>query len=169
MKTFRSITMILRTRALTFAIIAVFVYFLSIPAFAQEETKPLTLITNVKVWDGTGTSKRQAVDVLVEGSKIKHVAKNIKADNATVIAGKGGTLIPGLIDSHQHIMFTPRVSPNDINNNMTSYQVAYEAIPQAKKLLMMGVTTTRDLGGPAIDLARAIRFLGHRFLGHPLN
>ena len=74
----------------------------------------------------------------------------------TVIDGKGGYLIPGIIDSHQHVMFTAVVTPDHINNKNTSYMVAYESLPQAKKLLMMGVTSIRDLGGPSLDLARAI-------------
>ncbi len=144
------------TSALAIAVTTLFVSLLSIPASAQEQVPQQILITNVSVWDGTSDSATAGVEVLIEGNKIKQVAENISANDATVIDGKGGTLIPGLIDSHQHIIFTPAVGPNDVNNAMTGYQVAYQAIPQAKKLLMMGVTTTRDLGGPSIDLARAI-------------
>ncbi len=148
--------MFFRNASMNLRIGAICVSIVSIPIFAQDEAPQQTLITNVMVWDGISDSTRMDVDVLVEGNKIKQVAKSIKANDATVIDGKGGTLIPGLIDSHQHVMFTPRVSPNDINNAMTSYQVAFESILQVKKLLMMGVTTTRDLGGPSLDLARAI-------------
>jgi len=125
-------------------------------AEAQEEsTVTQILITNVQVWDGLADAP-VAADVLVEGSMIKKVGKGISAAGATKIDGKGGTLIPGLIDSHQHVMFTATVVPDDITNNMTPYLVAYESLPQAKKLLMMGVTTIRDLGGPSLDLAKAI-------------
>ena len=125
-------------------------------AEAQEEsTVTQILITNVQVWDGLADAP-VAADVLVEGSMIKKVGKGISSPGATKIDGKGGTLIPGLIDSHQHVMFTATVVPDDITNNMTPYLVAYESLPQAKKLLMMGVTTIRDLGGPSLDLAKAI-------------
>ena len=32
------------------------------------------------------------------------VARGIKADGAVVIGGQGGTVTPGLIDMHQHLM-----------------------------------------------------------------
>ena len=125
-------------------------------AEAQEANPPTQiLITNVQVWDGLAKAP-VARDVLIEGSMIKKVAKGISAAGATKIDGKGGTLIPGLIDSHQHIMATPGVGPDQFKNSKTPYLVAYEAVPQARKLLMMGVTTIRDLGGPSLDLARAI-------------
>lgn len=126
-------------------------------SFAQDKEAPkLTLITNVSVWDGTSDTTVKA-DVLIENNKFKQITENIKVPKgATVIDGKGGTVIPGLMDSHQHIMFTAKVGPNDILNNMSNYMVAYHSTTQAKKLLMMGVTTIRDLGGPSIDLAKAI-------------
>ena len=45
------------------------------------------------------------MNVLVEGNLIKQVGHNLKAANyATVIHGGGRTLMPGLIDMHQHLM-----------------------------------------------------------------
>jgi imidazolonepropionase-like amidohydrolase len=73
---------------------------------AQEKTEEVTtvLITNVNVWDGIA-DKSIAADVLIEGDKFKEIKAGIKAPKgATVIDGKGGTLIPGLIDMHQHLM-----------------------------------------------------------------
>jgi imidazolonepropionase-like amidohydrolase len=123
---------------------------------ATDESKaPQTLITNVNVWDGTADTS-VAADVLIEGDKIKQVAKGIKADGATVIDGKGGTLIPGLIDSHQHIMLSKDTGPQDILNNQLIYTPAYNAIPQGQIMLMMGVTTIRDTGGPSVELGMAI-------------
>ena len=53
----------------------------------KEEEKPvLVLITNVDVWDGTSDSAKRGVDVLVEDTKIKRIAKDIKAPGANVIA-----------------------------------------------------------------------------------
>ena len=73
-----------------------------------------------------------------------------------VIDGKGGYLIPGLIDSHQHVMLSKNTGPQDIINNQMPYTPAYNAIPQGKIMLMMGVTTIRDTGGPSIELGKAI-------------
>lgn len=74
----------------------------------------------------------------------------------SVIDGKGGYLIPGLIDSHQHIMLSKGTDPKGIINNQMPYTPAYNAIPQGKTMLMMGITTIRDTGGPSVELGRAI-------------
>ena len=77
---------------------------LPLPASAEQTAPTLILITNVDVWDGTSDKVAKATDVLVEGNKIKKVTKNISAPDASVIDGKGGTLTPGLIDMHQHLL-----------------------------------------------------------------
>jgi len=74
----------------------------------------------------------------------------------TVIDGKGGYLIPGIIDSHQHIMLSKGTGPNDILNQQLPYTPAYNAIPQGMIMLNMGVTTIRDTGGPSVELGMAI-------------
>jgi len=127
-------------------------------AIAQDAdtTPPRILITNVDVWNGTADQVAKQMEVLIEGDKIKSVGKNLSAAGATVIDGKGGTLIPGIIDSHQHIMLSKGTGPNDILNNQLPYTPAYNAIPQGMTMLMMGVTTIRDTGGPSIELGRAI-------------
>ena len=72
------------------------------PAIAADKPAQV-LIVNVDVWDGTSEELQKGVDVLVEGNRIKKIAKGIKAPNATTINGQGGTLTPGLIDMHQHL------------------------------------------------------------------
>lgn len=125
-------------------------------ANAQEtDTAQRILITNVQVWDGLA-DKPVTADVLIEGDKIKQVASGIVSDGATMIDGQGGTLIPGLIDSHQHIMLSKDTGPRDIINNQMPYTPAYNAIPQGQIMLMMGVTTIRDTGGPSVELGQAI-------------
>jgi imidazolonepropionase-like amidohydrolase len=125
------------------------------PVSAEPSDEPQVLFTNVNVWDGTSDSLRSD-DVLVEGDLIKEVGANLRADRAQIIDGKGGTLIPGLIDSHQHIMLSKKTGPQDIINNQMPYTPAYNAIPQGMIMLMMGITTIRDVGGPSIELGKAI-------------
>jgi len=42
------------------------------------------------------------LDVLIEGTKIAQVGKNLAADDATVVDGAGKYLVPGLVDMHVH-------------------------------------------------------------------
>lgn len=67
-----------------------------------------TLIRNVSIFDGSGAPLYPG-EVLIEGERIKAVAKggeHILAPGAEVIDGKGGTLMPGLIEPHAHLTFT---------------------------------------------------------------
>lgn len=67
-----------------------------------------TVITNVSIFDGSGAPLFPGA-VLIEGERIKTVAEGdarIDAPGAEVIDGKGGTLIPGLIEPHTHLTFT---------------------------------------------------------------
>ncbi|MCP9984830.1 amidohydrolase family protein [Actinomadura madurae] len=66
-----------------------------------------TVFTDVRVFDGTGREPF-AAEVLVEGERITAVAPRLPAARragARVLDGSGGTLIPGLVDSHTHLGF----------------------------------------------------------------
>ena len=124
--------------------------------FAQEKPKPITLFTNVEVFDGV-SEKRFKSDVLVEGNLIKQISKEpltvAQTDNVTIINGEGRTLMPGLTDCHWH--------------NMAAYmegdvfaagagKLNLVAARGAEKTLMRGFTSVRDPGGPVFDLKAAI-------------
>ncbi len=127
---------------------------LSTSVFAQDEATGKILITNVNVWDGTSESATSA-NVLIVGDKIEKVGSGMSAEGATVIDGKGGTLIPGLIDTHQHIMIA-QGGPTDYKNNFDPYMNSYQASAAAEAMLLRGFTTFRDLMGPSVSLGKAI-------------
>jgi imidazolonepropionase-like amidohydrolase len=124
------------------------------PAVAQDEEPSRLLITNVSVWDGTAQSVTPA-DVLIVGDKIEQVGEGLSSTGATVIDGRGGTLIPGLIDTHQHIMLAAG-GPNDFRNKYDPYMNAYQSSNAAELTLLRGFTTIRDLMGPSVSLQKAI-------------
>lgn len=133
--------------------IMLFLMIIAIVGFAQENTQ--ILFTNVKVWDGTSESLKNA-DVLVENNMIKEIGTDIEAPRgATTIDGKGGTLMPGLIDSHVHFALNG-AGLNDIENNQTWEDIAIGATAMAEMYLMEGFTTVRDMGGANGGLRRAI-------------
>jgi len=123
---------------------------------AQEKEAPTqVLITNVNVWDGTSDETVDA-DVLISGNKIAKVAKGITAPSgAEVIDGKGGTLIPGLLDMHQHLMLHGGTSSGTYE--WDAYAQGAQANLMMNRLLYMGYTTLRDIGGNSLSLARAVR------------
>jgi imidazolonepropionase-like amidohydrolase len=129
----------------------------SVSVVAQEEKpQPQILFTNVNIFDGKSDKLATGMSVLVEGNLIKKVAKG-KIDagsNAKVIDGGGRTLMPGLHDQHVHFsVFNP---VNDERQSMTPFHVGGVAALRAKRILMNGFTTVRDMGGPAKFVQRIV-------------
>ncbi len=93
------------------------------------------LITNARVWDGTGAPVRERASVLVRAGRIAGVSEGASAAPAgvPVIDAHGRTLVPGLMDNHYH------------------YWSAFDGAA----LLARGITTIRD---PGVDLTRGLSF-----------
>jgi len=127
------------------------------PASLAAQTAPNapTLIENVRVFDGRASELSAPTSVLIENNLIAQIAPAIPAPpNATVIAGGGRTLMPGLIDAHTHMA----MSTVPLSLLMTA-DFNYLMLRQSKAagdMLMRGFTSARDLGGPSFGLKRAI-------------
>ncbi|NJK88939.1 MAG: amidohydrolase family protein [Myxococcales bacterium] len=124
------------------------------PLLAQENPAR-TLFTNVHVFDGTNEARIENANVLVEGNLIKTVSTDaISAEGATVIDGAGRTLMPGLSDCHWHIL-----QSNIVNTDLLTKDFQYITLAMAlgaERVLMNGVTTVRDMGGPVFGLKQMI-------------
>ena len=75
--------------------------------------QPITLVTNVRLIDGTGTPARNAA-VRIEGDRIVAVGSLKPFANETVIDGKGKILAPGFIDTHSHLEGSLKESPDAV-------------------------------------------------------
>lgn len=124
-------------------------------AHAQAQKPSTTLFQDVRIFDGKSGSLSGSQNVLIEGNKIARIsASAINAPGATVINGKGRTLMPGLIDAHTHIMFSTVPQTALLTADIGFVNVA--AVKAASDMLMRGFTTARDLGGPIFGLKRGI-------------
>ncbi len=124
-------------------------------ALGQEEASGQILITNINVFDGRTDGLAMGQDVLVEGNLIKEIGGDVQArGDAIVIEGNGRTLMPGLIDGHAHVMINHNFPVVETNMDITD--IAYRATLVAKRFLVDGFTSVRDMGGPAFGLQRNI-------------
>ncbi|MEM9393466.1 MAG: amidohydrolase family protein [Pseudomonadota bacterium] len=134
-------------------------------AVAQDEP-PQTLFTNVHVFDGVNDARIENASVLVTGNLIEAVSTDpIDAPGATVIDGGGGTLTPGFIETHAHLMLMGPSLPA-MESNTTWEDFAIHGARMAEMYLMQGFTTVRDAGGANGGLRRAIdagQIIGPRF------
>jgi imidazolonepropionase-like amidohydrolase len=146
-----------RTWTLALCVIAAVFTIAASTSLAADKAEPVakTLFTNVNVFDGKNEKLIKNANVLIEGNLIKQVStKAIKAEGATVIDGKGRTLIPGLIDAHYHPMFAA-IGQMDALTSMDGY-LNLVAAKNAEQLLLQGFTTVREASGNSFSLKRAI-------------
>ena len=89
--------------------------------------------------------------VLVRGRKIEAAGppESVQTPPAAIILDlKGATLLPGLIEGHSHLFLHPynEVSWNDQVLKESRAERVARAVVHARKTLLAGFTTTRDLG-----------------------
>ena len=93
--------------------------------------------------------------IVVSANKIKSIQNGYitGSDADIVIDLKDKTVLPGLIDMHVHMEseFNPQSYIKRFTNNKAD--VAFESTLNAKKTLMAGFTTVRDLGGSGVNIS----------------
>jgi len=122
----------------------------------QPEAEPLpqVLITNVDIFDGNNEELIKGQRVLIEGNLIKAVGKKVDArEDAVVLDGGNRFLMPGLIDGHVHLAMIDHIQAVKLK---THGDVHIGATIHAKRALLDGFTTVRDVGGPVMALRRAV-------------
>jgi imidazolonepropionase-like amidohydrolase len=116
----------------------------------QRPTAVKALIGGTLV-DGFGGRPIRNSVVLIEGERIASVGQigtlSVPA-GAEVISTEGMTVLPGLWDMHVHLMINGH---SDYTHWDKTYPSQFESVimpASAKQLLLAGVTSARDLGGP---------------------
>ncbi len=98
---------------------------------------PSTAIVGATLWDGTGRAPVTHAVTVVRGDRILCAGAAGECpvpQGAKVVEAKGQYLIPGLIDSHVHLLF------------LTGGSAGQELGLDLRDLLAQGVTTVRDMG-----------------------
>ena len=147
----------------SFAVAAVAAASFNIATLAQQAPppKPDRIIHAGRLIDGTGTTARTRVSILVAGDRIVAVQDGFTAPAAGVAVTdlSTATVLPGFIDSHTHI--TGEGTSDAIVRAVTlgPTDAAVRGTVYAKRTLEAGFTTIRNLGadgGADVALKRAI-------------
>lgn len=110
------------------------------------------IIKNINLIDGTGKDIQRCVDIKIENHIISEIGTHLNGDN--IIEGNGQYLLPGMIDSHVHVMLEMEPLERRLATPF-SYNF-YKAIDHLKRTVDAGVTTVRDALGADLGLKEAV-------------
>ena len=114
-----------------------------------------TYIQCGKLIDGISNSARSSVTVIVEGKKILDIKNGYVSGGTSdsIIDLKNRTVLPGLIDCHVHLESQYSKTAFADGFRETDADIAFHAAVYAKRTLMAGFTTVRDLGGTGVNIS----------------
>jgi len=117
------------------------------------------LIITGRIIDGTGKEPISDGVIVINGNKIEEIGSKTKIQipkDAKVIAAEDGTIMPGLIDAHMHLMGT-----TGLNSLLWAIEEpllkAMRVTTALEPLINAGFTSVRDVGGLGVYLNRIIK------------
>ena len=116
-----------------------------------------TALVSDGIVDGTGAPGRRGMAVLVRDTQIEAVLPEAQVpEDATRINLRGMTLLPGLIDTHVHLLGQRSMDTSSMTFVGEGLRAA-RATADLQRLLQAGITTVRDCGSfTALALKAAV-------------
>ena len=110
-----------------------------------------------KIFDSKSGKVIENKTVIIEGNNITSIRNGFidpESEDINIIDLKSKTLIPGLIDFHVHMESESGGQERYINRFQDNEaDVAFRSTVVARKTLMAGFTTVRDVGGSGVNIA----------------
>jgi imidazolonepropionase-like amidohydrolase len=105
--------------------------------------------------DGKSNDVQPQMTIVVEGNKITAVQKGFTkpAGDDKLIDLSQKTVMPGWIDMHVHLEGETNKDQSLQRFTLNDADIAFRSTVFAKKTLMAGFTTVRDLGGSGVNIA----------------
>src|SRR5262245_15570165 len=120
-------------------------------AKAGSQTRKIKVLAGGTLIDGYGGRPLRNSVIIIEGERIKAVGQVGDLpipEDAELISTEGMTVLPGLWDMHVHLMINGHADYAHWDKTYPP-QLGLVIMPaSAKQLLLAGVTSARDLGGP---------------------
>ncbi|GGF04798.1 amidohydrolase family protein [Hymenobacter cavernae] len=127
--------------------------------------QPLTAVKCGRLLDVRAGKVLPNAVVLIQGNRIQQVGTNLAIPAGAQVIDLGNALVlPGLIDSHTHLLqnYDPKVGGDEPNMLLTVTQLgttrrALLGAAMAREDLEAGITTVRDLGNSGVNGDVALR------------
>ncbi|WP_416221603.1 amidohydrolase family protein [Rhodohalobacter sp.] len=108
--------------------------------------------------DGVSDEPRAEVSILISDNKITGIEDGFVSgsDNTQIIDLSNKTVLPGLIDLHVHL--ESETNPKKYMEQFTFDEAdfAFRSTAYAKRTLMAGFTTVRELGGWGVEIPPSV-------------
>ncbi len=114
-----------------------------------------TIIHCGKLIDGKNKEQQSQVSLVVENGKITSVDKGFTTPTSEdkLIDLSKKTVMPGLIDMHVHLEDEMGKGSYSAAYTANDADIAFQSMLFAKRTLLAGFTTVRDLGGTGINIS----------------
>jgi imidazolonepropionase-like amidohydrolase len=117
-----------------------------------------TLIHNGTLIDGTGAAPVENAAVLLRDNRIQAVGRKrdirLPDTDMHMIDALGGFILPGLIDTHVHLMFE---GFNLVKTLTAPFSLRFfEAVNHMRRTVEAGITSVRDAGGTDLGVKQAV-------------
>ncbi|MFN8336383.1 MAG: amidohydrolase family protein [Cyclobacteriaceae bacterium] len=122
----------------------------TVSAYAQK-----TVIHCGNLIDGKSNEVQTQMTLVIEGNKIVSVQKGFTTPAAgeKLVDLSTKTVLPGLIDMHVHLESETNKDQNLQRFTSNEADIAFRSTVFAKRTLMAGFTTVRDLGGSGVNIS----------------
>lgn len=132
------------------SLLAVLLFVAAASCYAQK-----TIIHCGNLIDGKSNEVQVQMTLVVEGNKIVSVQKGFTSPAAgeKLIDLSKKTVMPGLMDMHVHLESETNRDQNLQRFTSNEADVAFRSTVFAKRTLMAGFTTVRDLGGSGVNIS----------------
>jgi imidazolonepropionase-like amidohydrolase len=109
-----------------------------------------TILANCTVIDGIISEAVSNTYIVIQDDQIKEIGvgqpQTFPSDQVIDCTGK--YVLPGLIDSHVHLVWDGSFDPQMVVNKLNQEMVALHAYKHATEYLELGITTVRDVASP---------------------
>lgn len=132
---------------------ALFVQTFVILSVAVSQIQADTIVHAGRLIDGTSDEARTNVSVVIAGGKITKVVAGFveAAESDRVISLREHTVMPGLMDMHTHLMGQHSTKSYTEKFFMNKPEYALRSTVYAKRTLLAGFTTVRELGDDGVN------------------